>query len=69
MKTDMLHIRIPIEESQILKKMADRCGISSNLLSAKMVVAAVKALAGYNGPILPLTLEFPHKIASQTKAK
>ncbi len=62
MQTDVLNLRIPKDEYSALKKMAERCDKSANALGAIMVRAAIKAVGDYEGPIVPLTLEFPHKL-------
>ena len=69
MQTEMLHLRIPSDEIKSLKMAAGKCQISANALASQIVRAAIAAVADYNGPIIPLTLEFPHKVSLPTKPK
>lgn len=69
MQTEMLHLRVPTDEIKELKKAAAKCRLSANALGAEMIRAAVAAIKDYDGPIIPLTLEFPHKVQLPTKIK
>jgi len=69
MQTDVLNLRIPVDEARALKQAAAKCRVSANALGAEMVRAAVMAIKDYDGPIIPMTLEFPHKVQLPTKGK
>ena len=69
MDTQVLNLRIPTDEYAALKQAATDCDTSANALGAIMVRAAIAAIKDYKGPIIPLTLEFPHKVQLPTKGK
>ncbi|MEI6075548.1 MAG: hypothetical protein WCS94_08250 [Verrucomicrobiota bacterium] len=69
MKTEVLNLRIPTDEYQMLCEAAQRCRVSNNALGAEMVRAAVQAIKGYAGPIIPMTLEFPLKLTPEQLSK
>ena len=67
METQVLNIRVATEDLNEIKSAAEHCGMSANALASHMVKAAVAAVRGYRGPMIPMTLEFPPKIAEQNK--
>lgn len=69
MQTEMLHLRIPTDEIDLLKKSAAKCRLSANALGAEIIRAGIAAVKDYDGPIIPMTLEFPHKVKIPTKIK
>lgn len=61
----MLHLRITSDEGRSLNGIAGRCDKSSTQMATVMLKAAIAALKDYHGPIVPLTLEFPHKVSAE----
>ena len=56
MKTEQLHIRIPTEEAEALRKLSERIGLSQTQLAAKLQEAAIRAAGKLDRLTLPIQL-------------